>query len=126
MSTTIRPVKGCEENCPFTFSVYWSVALQRWYLPKQASGCTNHMGHVKRLPFQVRLAAGSVGEEEREIQEQMFNCQQRPNAVSRMTYERTGVELETYSLRHLRKKLEHIIFGRGENYPSVGSGTEIV
>ena len=105
VSTTGRPVKGKEHKCTCNFTVYWHSVMRRWYIPKMQKGCPDHVGHVPRTPEEIRLWSGALPQEEIELQQQMIRAQQRPRGVARLTYERTGIELEPYQVKYLRKKM---------------------
>ena len=104
-ATSRRPMPGDDEKCPFRFAVFWSDELKRWYLPKQQSGDLCREGHAQRAPDQVRVRIDSLGDQERILQEQMVKIQQRPGGVARLTYERTGIDVEPYQVSHLRKQM---------------------
>ena len=104
-STTSRVIPGSEDKCSFRMTVFWSKHLQRWYLPKQQSGCACHKGHAQRAPDQVRVRIDSLVHEEIELQEQMLKTLHRPTGVTALTYERTGIDIEPYQVSYLRNQM---------------------
>ena len=105
VATISRPVAGEEHTCAFGFCVFWHPELKRWYLPKKQGGSPLHSGHVVQDPAHVRMLARSIGVDELELQQQMLKSHHRPRGISRVTFERTGIELEKYQIKYLKNRM---------------------
>ena len=68
-------------------------------------GTLLHSGHVVQDPAHVRMLARSIGVDELELQQQMLKSHHRPRGISRVTFERTGIELEKYQIKYLKNRM---------------------
>ena len=96
--------------CPFTFGVYWHPIVQRWFIPKQQSGCVKHCGHLKRTSDQVRIGKNHVPSKDQKLMHDLLSSHFVAPAVSTVIYNRSGIDLEPYQIYDMHKTLKDSIF----------------
>ena len=129
---TKRPVEGKADRCRFQFPVYWDVLRSRWYVFKEMGGFAGHCGHTRVEPASLRLRATAFGPEETRLQMTELHAQVNPTAISSVTLHRTGIDVEDYQIRDLRKRLRkqnyvlnmQEIYGHDDGQARVAEGPE--
>ena len=102
--TTLKPVSGLSDRCPFRFSIWWSPSEQRWFIPNKQFGCSSHLGHLQ-LPTQFCNArAGDLSQDERQLNKDVAQSDTKFSSHERLLQKRNEFALSTGKLKYLREQ----------------------
>lgn len=100
---TSRPRQE-QHSCPFNFTLYWDSQHSRWYFQREGPGDNRHLGHLPVEPEHILLPTKNIGEDNMKLTEQMMEANFTPASVRDFMENRTGQQLSTAALRHIRNK----------------------
>jgi hypothetical protein len=99
--TTKKPIdSSC--RCPFRFKVYFDPAKNRYFFPRNQSGCSSHKGHVKLENHQIVTPRHTIGADVELIMQQL-KINAPTDAIRVLHEERSGSSLTRQQLHALRQ-----------------------
>ena len=102
---TGKPVKeDGDETCKFCFRVYWDEHWNRWFLPKQQSGCLDHCGHSHFAPKYLRMPTKFVSQNELDLAKDCFATKNPTTTTTKLLNHRSDIGLEWHQLHYLKTK----------------------
>lgn len=93
-----------EATCPFKFNVYWFPDQQRWGLIAHG-GNRMHQGHLCDKPEHVKCTTTNlVSEEDFDLANDLFECNQTPAEVDNLLNHRSGISLTPNQVKYMKQK----------------------
>ncbi|KAL7529078.1 hypothetical protein ACHAWF_002826, partial [Thalassiosira exigua] len=110
-SKTVRAIKSCvdhnvsESTCPFKFHVYWDATNNRWFIPRQGSGCIRHEGHLRIDPECVRMVTRhALPDHQHKVATDSLETGIDTTSTAGLIEKRTGLSLSWQQVHYLKAK----------------------